>query len=364
MVRLKREAERAKRVLSSIHQTQIKIENFYHDEDFDETLTRSRFDEINLNLFRKTLDPIKQVLKDSHLSKDEIDEVVLVGGSTRIPKIQQLIADFFNGKQIFKSINPDEAIAYGAAVQGGIISNVEGLTGTTVIDVTPLTLGIETFGGIMTGIIPRTSKIPVRKTQTFTNSHDNQDVVEIQVFEGDRAMTRDCHLLGTFELLDVIPKSRGQNKIDVTFEIDQNGLLVVSAEERESGIVNKIVIDKKNNQLTEEEIDRMSSDAKKYSLEDKNIQKLVQIGIEFSHYIDKVKSLIEENQNKFADKTVEEFHQSIEETRQWLLENSDEEYDQILQKFRDTQKLFLPLFQSRKVEEDNSLDFPEFKDAL
>lgn len=270
--KLRREVEKAKRSLSTAHQTKIEIEALIDGEDFSETLTRARFEELNMDMFRSTLKPVEQVLKDADMEKKDIDEIVLVGGSTRIPKVQQLVRDFFNGKEPSKGINPDEAVAYGAAIQGGVLSGDDGTSGIVLLDVCPLTLGIETVGGVMTKLIARNSVIPTKKSQIFSTASDNQPTVTIQVFEGERSMTKDNHQLGKFDITGVPPAPRGVPQIEVTFEIDANGVLHVSAEDKGTGNKESITITNDQNRLSPEDIERMVNDAEKFKEEDEKVK--------------------------------------------------------------------------------------------
>lgn len=270
--KLRREVEKAKRSLSTAHQTKIEIEALIDGEDFSETLTRARFEELNMDLFRSTLKPVDQVLKDADMEKKDVDEIVLVGGSTRIPKVQQLVKDYFNGKEPSKGINPDEAVAYGAAIQGGVLSGDDGTSGIVLLDVCPLTLGIETVGGVMTKLIARNSVIPTKKSQIFSTASDNQPTVTIQVFEGERSMTKDNHQLGKFDITGVPPAPRGVPQIEVTFEIDANGVLHVSAEDKGTGNKESITITNDQNRLSPEDIERMVNDAEKFKEEDEKVK--------------------------------------------------------------------------------------------
>ena len=285
--KLKSEVEKAKRDLSSVLQVKVQIEGLINGIDFDETVTRARFEELCADLFKKTLTPVQSVLDDSGFKKSEIDEIVLVGGSTRIPKVQSLIKDFFNGKEPNRGINPDEAVAYGAAVQGGILGGQasEETKDLLFIDVTPLTLCIETVGGVMTKIIPRGTVIPSKKTQTFTTYQDQQPTVTISVYEGERALVKDNHDLGKFDITGIPPAPRGVPKIEVTFEIDENSILTVSAHEQGTGKSESISITNDKGRLTKEEIEAMVADAEKFADEDKALKEKIDARHQLENYI-------------------------------------------------------------------------------
>jgi endoplasmic reticulum chaperone BiP len=335
MQKLKREVEKGKRSLSSTHEVRIEIEDLSEGIDLDEVLTRARFEELNADLFKKTLGPVQTALEDSGFKKSEINEIVLVGGSTRIPKVRQLVKDFFNGKEPNTGINPDEAIAYGAAVQGGIICGDQdvGLSDLVIVDATPLSLGIETVGGVMSTIIPRGSFIPTKKSQVFTTYQDQQTTVTIQIFEGERPMTKDNHLLGKFDLTGIPPAARGVPQIEVTFEIDANGILQVSAVDKAANIQNQITITNDQGRLSKEEIEQMLRDAEEFAEQDKIAKERVDARNSLDSYVHQMKNNVEDEEKlakKLSDEDKETIKDAVKETEEWLSSNQNaekEDYD-------------------------------------
>ncbi|KAI5985101.1 heat shock protein 70 family [Pisolithus albus] len=346
MGKLKREVEKAKRTLSSQQSTRIEIESFEDGNDFSETLTRAKFEELNMDLFRKTMKPVEQVLKDANVKKEDVDEVVLVGGSTRIPKIQQMLKDYF-GKEPSKGINPDEAVAYGAAVQGGILSGEQGTEDVVLVDVCPLTLGIETTGGVFTKLIPRNTVIPTRKSQIFSTAADNQPTVLIQVYEGERALTKDNNLLGKFELSSIPPAPRGVPQIEVTFEIDANGIMKVSAADKGTGKSESITITNEKGRLSKEEIERMVREAEEFASEDDANRKRIEALNSLSSFVYGLKSQLGDQSGlggKLSDDDKKTILSTVKEATEWIEENGQTATtDDLEEKLAEIQSVVSPI---------------------
>uniref|UniRef100_A0A7S1NC85 Heat shock protein 70 n=2 Tax=Eutreptiella gymnastica TaxID=73025 RepID=A0A7S1NC85_9EUGL len=347
--RLKRACENAKRQLSSQPEARVEVDNIAEGVDFSEKITRAKFEELCLDLFKKTLDPVKDVLKQSKLEPKQIQDVVLVGGSTRIPKVQQLLKEYFSGKEPNKGINPDEAVAYGATVQGAVLTGKDEIENKVLlVDVCALSMGIETVGGIMTKLIERNTPIPAKKSKTFSTNANDQTTLLIQVFEGERAKTKDNRMLGKFELNGIPPAPRGKPKIDVTFEIDENGILQVSAKDKSAGISETITITKDKGSLSTEEIERMVQEAEDFAIEDKKLREKMEEKVALETFAYALRQQIND-EHRLAGKMTEnekmEIDTAVQEALDWLDEQKDPEADDCREKYKMLERVSKPIIE-------------------
>lgn len=343
--RLRTACERAKRVLSSSSQATIEVDSLGDGQDFSATLTRAKFESLCDSLFRKCMGPVEQVLRDAKMSKEKVDDIVLVGGSSRIPRVQQLLREFFNGKELCQSINPDEAVAYGAAVQGAILGGDKSdkINDIILLDVCPLTLGIETAGGVMTPLIKRNTTIPTKKSQVFSTYADNQTQVKIKIYQGERAMTRDCDALGEFDLAGIPPMPRGVPQIEIAYDVDANGILNVTAAEKSTGKSNKITITNDKSR-SKEDIEKMIQEAERYAAADKEVMDKVEARNGAEAYLYNARNTLREDKvkEKLAGEDMDAAEVVITEGLAWLDENREASIEEVKERQKEWEDKIRP----------------------